>query len=227
MSYLTHSAKIIKWWTEQGLEPTFEFRADGFDYWRIPVPAGDERLNDPALQALTREMLAAYDKVLQARFAAPLYVPELRHQVAMCKNKEGRYAVPISRSLYALQKVFLGPNNDKPIFRKLKRNNQVWNLLEDALKEGINSVLYFVDSEGRQAENFLLHMVLEALNVEEFRGPNIRIVQPLSDLAPGDQGVPEVQVEDGVSADGAGGGGPQHSGHLFGGSPGGNGGHDR
>jgi len=226
MSFLVHSEEIVKWWEGQGAETSFEFRADGFDYWKVLIPDGDPRMNDPAHQALTHKMLKNYDQVLHVRFAATLYTPEMKHRCTLCKNKEGQLAVPISRSLSALQRVFLAENREKPVFRKLKRNNQVWNLLEDASKEGVRHILYFIDSEGRQAENFLLHMVLEALNVEKFRGPNVRIVQPFGDIAPGDQGVPEVPPESGVPADGAGRGSPERRGRLFGGSPGGDGGHE-
>lgn len=213
MAFLCHFEKMIEWWKKLGVEPIFEFRADGFDYYKIPVADNDERMKDPDYQAMVREMMGQYDQVLRLRFTPVLYVPEMKHKYALCKNKEGKYAVPISRSLYALQQVFLGPNNDKPVFRKLKRNNQVWNLIRQAAEEGVEHILYFVDSQGRQAENFLLPMVKEALDVEEFRGPNIRLVKPDGTPASGDEDLPEVSTEGDLHPDSSGGG---EVGHPFG-----------
>jgi len=221
MGYLTHSKDIVDWWATQGVEATYQYNADGIDYWKVPIEAMDKRLMNPALLSLMRQSIREFPKMMRIRFAPPLWVPELKRVVALCKNKEGHLSVPVSRHLYALQRSFLvNQKGDKPKFRALKRWNQVLNVLRDAQKDNIKYILYFIDLNATQAESHLLDTVLRVLTEEVKFEPDLRIVEPSESSTLGDCGVPEVQVAGGLPADGTGGGTPEYPGGVPGGSPG-------
>lgn len=221
MGYLTHSKDIVDWWSKQGVEAKYQYNADGIDYWQVPIEAQDRRLMNPELLAIMRQSIREFPKMMRIRFAPPLWVPELKRVVALCKNKEGHLSVPVSRHLYALQRSFLvNQKGDKPKFRALKRWNQVLNVLRDAQKDDIKYILYFIDLNATQAESHLLDTVLRVLTEEVKFEPDLRIIESPEPPTLRDHSMSEVQVAGGLPADSAGGGTLEHPGSVPGGSTG-------
>jgi len=198
----TFSEHIAKWWTTKGERVEESFAYEGDKYYDIHVDPKDERMKDPEYVKLLAAEKLLYGAVCLKRFKPPIFILVVGNQVAIMHDKNQEQTLPMGRNLRVMQRVFLRPDMVKtPKFRKLKRMNQVKNVLVQMQHSGVRTVTWFFGERGELAESFDLRTILSLFDPEkamahghETGNPKLDVFEPAPDPARRDTVVQPVQA---------------------------------
>ena len=164
MPITTFSKERADWWEAQGRKVEPAFSADGVDYWNIFVERDDKELTNPEDVILSREEERQYPQILGKRFAPVLHTVVVGNAIAATPGEDGRYSMPVSRSLKLLRSIFTKPTEgQEPQYKELKRHKQILNALKRMQESGVHWVSYYLDDA--TAESFDLSIVIPGLEL--------------------------------------------------------------